>query len=197
MLYSHHVPHDSTNVPISFFHPMWLANLSILISSCSRWRSWNSTICCYKHMILLSYIVVKEFGELLWIILYCIVILRAWLVLFCQFIWLLLPCVWVSNLTSCDPHVQFSLQLGGSDQWGNMVCGVDLGRRWFPQAHSLTHYVLLTANSLKLYLLLLLNIPICFFMTPRLESAQLFALTAPLITMAGMYYFAWCFNLCN
>lgn len=41
-------------------------------------------------------------------------------------------------------HVRCVLQMGGSDQWGNMVNGVDLGR--------------------------------------RVEKAELFALTAPLIT---------------
>lgn len=41
-------------------------------------------------------------------------------------------------------HARCALQMGGSDQWGNMINGVDLGR--------------------------------------RVEKAELFALTAPLIT---------------
>lgn len=52
--------------------------------------------------------------------------------------------VFVLNTWFCFLHNRCALQMGGSDQWGNMVNGVDLGR--------------------------------------RVDKADLFALTAPLIT---------------
>ncbi len=44
-----------------------------------------------------------------------------------------------------------NLQMGGSDQWGNIVTGVDLGRRLgTPQLHALTCPLLTTASGAKM-----------------------------------------------
>jgi tyrosyl-tRNA synthetase len=44
-----------------------------------------------------------------------------------------------------------NLQMGGSDQWGNIVMGVDLGRRMgAPQLHALTTPLLTTASGAKM-----------------------------------------------
>ena len=43
------------------------------------------------------------------------------------------------------------LQMGGSDQWGNIVTGIDLGRRMgAPQLHALTSPLLTTASGAKM-----------------------------------------------
>ncbi|HTV33771.1 MAG TPA: tyrosine--tRNA ligase [Methylocella sp.] len=43
------------------------------------------------------------------------------------------------------------LQMGGSDQWGNIVTGIDLGRRMgTPQLHGLTSPLLTTASGAKM-----------------------------------------------
>ena len=43
------------------------------------------------------------------------------------------------------------LQMGGSDQWGNIVNGIDLGRRMgTPQLHALTTPLITTANGEKM-----------------------------------------------
>src|SRR6202007_3150010 len=43
------------------------------------------------------------------------------------------------------------LQMGGSDQWGNIIMGVDLGRRMgTPQLHALTTPLLTTASGAKM-----------------------------------------------
>ena len=43
------------------------------------------------------------------------------------------------------------LQMGGSDQWGNIVNGVDLGRRMgTPQLHALTTPLLTTSSGAKM-----------------------------------------------
>jgi tyrosyl-tRNA synthetase len=43
------------------------------------------------------------------------------------------------------------LQMGGSDQWGNIVNGIDLGRRMgTPQLHALTTPLITTANGAKM-----------------------------------------------
>jgi tyrosyl-tRNA synthetase len=43
------------------------------------------------------------------------------------------------------------LQMGGSDQWGNIVNGIDLGRRMgTPQLHALTTSLITTANGEKM-----------------------------------------------
>jgi len=44
-----------------------------------------------------------------------------------------------------------TLQMGGSDQWGNIVTGIDLGRRMgTPQLHALTTPLLTTASGAKM-----------------------------------------------
>lgn len=44
-----------------------------------------------------------------------------------------------------------NLQMGGSDQWGNIVTGIDLGRRMgTPQLHALTCPLLTTASGAKM-----------------------------------------------
>ncbi len=44
-----------------------------------------------------------------------------------------------------------NLQMGGSDQWGNIVNGIDLGRRMgTPQLHALTCPLLTTASGAKM-----------------------------------------------
>ena len=44
-----------------------------------------------------------------------------------------------------------NLQMGGSDQWGNIVTGIDLGRRMgTPQLHALTSPLLTTASGAKM-----------------------------------------------
>src|SRR5690606_30307586 len=43
------------------------------------------------------------------------------------------------------------LQMGGSDQWGNIVNGIDLGRRMgTPQLHALTCPLITTASGAKM-----------------------------------------------
>ena len=43
------------------------------------------------------------------------------------------------------------LQMGGSDQWGNIIKGVDLGRRMgTPQLYALTSPLLTTASGAKM-----------------------------------------------
>ena len=48
-------------------------------------------------------------------------------------------------------RVGCNLQMGGSDQWGNIVTGIDLGRRMgTPQLHALTCPLLTTASGAKM-----------------------------------------------
>jgi tyrosyl-tRNA synthetase len=43
------------------------------------------------------------------------------------------------------------LQMGGSDQWGNIVNGIDLGRRMgTPQLHALTTPLITTSSGEKM-----------------------------------------------
>ena len=44
-----------------------------------------------------------------------------------------------------------NLQMGGSDQWGNIVTGIDLGRRMgTPQLYALTTPLLTTSSGAKM-----------------------------------------------
>jgi tyrosyl-tRNA synthetase len=50
-----------------------------------------------------------------------------------------------------NKHYDCRLQMGGSDQWGNIVNGIDLGRRMgTPQLHALTTPLITTASGEKM-----------------------------------------------
>ncbi len=55
------------------------------------------------------------------------------------------------DFVELNRRVGCNLQMGGSDQWGNIVTGIDLGRRMgSPQLHALTCPLLTTASGAKM-----------------------------------------------
>ncbi|MEZ6087337.1 MAG: tyrosine--tRNA ligase [Pirellulaceae bacterium] len=55
------------------------------------------------------------------------------------------------DFTVLNREHQCRVQLGGSDQWGNITAGIDLGRRMgSPQLYGLTSPLLLTSDGRKM-----------------------------------------------
>ena len=60
-------------------------------------------------------------------------------------------CLQAYDFVELSRRVGCNLQMGGSDQWGNIVTGVDLGRRMgTPQLYALTTPLLTTASGAKM-----------------------------------------------
>jgi len=60
-------------------------------------------------------------------------------------------CLQAYDFVELSRRVGCNLQMGGSDQWGNIVTGVDLGRRMAtPQLYALTTPLLTTASGAKM-----------------------------------------------
>jgi tyrosyl-tRNA synthetase len=60
-------------------------------------------------------------------------------------------CLQAYDFVELNKRAGCVLQMGGSDQWGNIVTGVDLGRRLgSPQLYALTSPLLLTASGAKM-----------------------------------------------
>ncbi len=60
-------------------------------------------------------------------------------------------CLQAYDFVELNRRVGCTLQMGGSDQWGNIVTGVDLGRRMgTPQLYALTSPLLATASGAKM-----------------------------------------------
>jgi tyrosyl-tRNA synthetase len=60
-------------------------------------------------------------------------------------------CLQAYDFVELSGRVGCNLQMGGSDQWGNIVTGVDLGRRMgTPQLYALTTPLLTTASGAKM-----------------------------------------------
>ncbi|MBV9111676.1 MAG: tyrosine--tRNA ligase [Hyphomicrobiales bacterium] len=60
-------------------------------------------------------------------------------------------CLQAYDFVELSRRVGCNLQMGGSDQWGNIITGVDLGRRMgTPQLYALTTPLLTTASGAKM-----------------------------------------------
>ena len=60
-------------------------------------------------------------------------------------------CLQAYDFTELNRRYGITLQMGGSDQWGNIVTGIDLGRRMgTPQLYALTSPLLTTASGAKM-----------------------------------------------
>ncbi|MBV9569153.1 MAG: tyrosine--tRNA ligase, partial [Hyphomicrobiales bacterium] len=60
-------------------------------------------------------------------------------------------CLQAYDFVELSRRIGCNLQMGGSDQWGNIVTGVDLGRRMgTPQLYALTTPLLTTASGAKM-----------------------------------------------
>ena len=60
-------------------------------------------------------------------------------------------CCQAYDFVELNRRLGVTLQMGGSDQWGNIVTGIDLGRRMgTPQLHALTAPLLTTASGAKM-----------------------------------------------
>ncbi len=60
-------------------------------------------------------------------------------------------CCQAYDFAALSQRLGVSLQMGGSDQWGNIVTGIDLGRRMgTPQLYALTAPLLTTASGAKM-----------------------------------------------
>jgi tyrosyl-tRNA synthetase len=60
-------------------------------------------------------------------------------------------CLQAYDFAELSKRMGVNLQMGGSDQWGNIVTGIDLGRRMgTPQLYALTSPLLTTASGAKM-----------------------------------------------
>jgi len=60
-------------------------------------------------------------------------------------------CLQAYDFTELHKRYGVTLQMGGSDQWGNIVMGIDLGRRMgLPQFYALTSPLITTASGAKM-----------------------------------------------
>ena len=60
-------------------------------------------------------------------------------------------CLQAYDFVELSRRLNCTLQMGGSDQWGNIVTGIDLGRRMgTPQLYALTSPLLTTASGAKM-----------------------------------------------
>ena len=60
-------------------------------------------------------------------------------------------CLQAYDFVELNKRYGITLQMGGSDQWGNIVTGIDLGRRMgTPQLYALTSPLLTTASGAKM-----------------------------------------------
>ena len=60
-------------------------------------------------------------------------------------------CLQAYDFVELNKRYGCTLQMGGSDQWGNIITGIDLGRRLgTPQLHALTTPLLTTASGAKM-----------------------------------------------
>lgn len=60
-------------------------------------------------------------------------------------------CLQAYDFVELNKRYGIALQMGGSDQWGNIVTGIDLGRRMgTPQLYALTSPLLTTASGAKM-----------------------------------------------
>ena len=60
-------------------------------------------------------------------------------------------CLQAYDYAALSKRLGVNLQMGGSDQWGNIVTGIDLGRRMgTPQLYALTSPLLTTASGAKM-----------------------------------------------
>jgi tyrosyl-tRNA synthetase len=60
-------------------------------------------------------------------------------------------CLQAYDFVELNRRLGVNLQMGGSDQWGNIVTGIDLGRRMgTPQLYALTSPLLTTASGAKM-----------------------------------------------
>lgn len=60
-------------------------------------------------------------------------------------------CLQAYDFAELNKRYGITLQMGGSDQWGNIVTGIDLGRRMgTPQLYALTSPLLTTASGAKM-----------------------------------------------
>ncbi|MDB5642589.1 MAG: Tyrosyl-tRNA synthetase [Hyphomicrobiales bacterium] len=60
-------------------------------------------------------------------------------------------CLQAYDFAELNRRLGVNLQMGGSDQWGNIVTGIDLGRRMgTPQLYALTSPLLTTASGAKM-----------------------------------------------
>ena len=60
-------------------------------------------------------------------------------------------CLQAYDFVELNKRYSITLQMGGSDQWGNIVTGIDLGRRMgTPQLYALTSPLLTTASGAKM-----------------------------------------------
>ena len=60
-------------------------------------------------------------------------------------------CLQAYDFVELNRRYGCTLQMGGSDQWGNIVTGIDLGRRWGPpQLYALTSPLITTASGAKM-----------------------------------------------
>ena len=60
-------------------------------------------------------------------------------------------CLQAYDFVELNRRYGCTLQMGGSDQWGNIVNGIDLGRRMgTPQLYALTSPLITTASGAKM-----------------------------------------------
>ena len=60
-------------------------------------------------------------------------------------------CLQAYDFTELNKRYRVTLQMGGSDQWGNIVTGIDLGRRMgLPQFYALTSPLITMASGAKM-----------------------------------------------